>query len=252
MPSGKKKKSSSKKNNKKQKKPIPLEDVLSQAESAMEMSDVNTALQLFAYASGILRSQLQVVDDGAPPLPSSNCMQQENNTSHHHQVQEVAETATIQSTLSTVLGKMGELKASNGDVDGSRSDFLEAIELLGPSTALTNDTKMEAIEENDSNSNNNNNSSNNTIQTAQTHETRASLHLYLGQLSLGNEALISLQCGVQELEYAVGTLQHLVNDRSAKTTEEKDYDVNMEGNEEDDEEMMGTAVNLKQMLAETR
>ena len=248
MPSGKKKKSTSKKNNKKQKKPIPLEDVLSQAESAMEMSDVNTALQLFAYASGILRSQLQVVDDGALPLPSSICMQQENNTSHHHQVQEVAETLTTQSTLSAVLGKMGELKASNGDVDGSRSDFLEAIELLGPSTALTNDNKMEAIEENDSNSNNNNN---NTIQTAQTHETRASLHLYLGQLSLGNEALISLQCGVQELEYAVGTLQHLVNDRSAKTTEEKDYDVNMEGNEEIDEEMMG-AVNLKQMLAETR
>ena len=56
---------------------------------------------------------------------------------------------------------------------------------------------------------------------------------------------------MQELEYAVGTLQHLVNDRSAKTTEEKDYDVNMEGNEEIDEEMMGT-VNLKQMLAETR
>ena len=249
MPSGKKKKSSSKKNNKKQEKPIPLEDVLSQAESAMEMSDVNTALQLFAYASGILRSQLQVVDDGAPPLPSSNCMQQENNTSHHHQVQEVAETTTTQSTLSTVLGKMGELKASNGDVDGSRSDFLEAIELLGPSTALANDTKMEAIEENDSNSNNNNN---NTIQTAQTHETRASLHLYLGQLSLGNEALISLQCGVQELEYAVGTLQHLVNDSSAKTNEEKDYDVNMEGNEEDDEEMMVGTVNLKQMLAETR
>lgn len=246
MPSGKKKKSSSKKNNKKQKKPIPLEDVLSQAESAMEMSDVNTALQLFAYASGILRSQLQVVDDGAPPLPSSNCMQQENNTSHHHQVQ------TTQSTLSTVLGKMGELKASNGDVDGSRSDFLEAIELLGPSTALANDTKMEAIEENDSNSNINNNNNNNTIQTAQTHETRASLHLYLGQLSLGNEALVSLQCGVQELEYAVGTLQHLVNDRSAKTTEEKDYDVNMEGNEEDDEEMMVGTVNLKQMLAETR
>ena len=250
MPGGKKKKSSSKKNNKKQKKPIPLEDVLSQAESAMEMSDVNTALQLFAYASGILRSQLQVVDDGAPPLPSSNCMQQENNTSHHHQVQ-VAETTTTQSTLSTVLGKMGELKASNGDVEGSRSDFLEAIELLGPSTALANDTKMEAIEENDSTSNINNNN-NNTIQTAQTHETRASLHLYLGQLSLGNEALVSLRCGVQELEYAVSTLQHLVNDRSAKTTEEKDYDVNMEGNEKDDEEMMVGTVNLKQMLAETR
>lgn len=249
MPGGKKKKSSSKKNNKKQKKPIPLEDVLSQAESAMEMSDVNTALQLFAYASGILRSQLQVVDDGAP-LPSSDCMQQENNTSHHHQVQ-VAETTTTQSTLSTVLGKMGELKASNGDVDGSRSDFLEAIELLGPSTALANDTKMEAIEENDSNSNIINNN-NNTIQTAQTHETRASLHLYLGQLSLGNEALVSLQCGVHELEYAVSTLQHLVNDRSAKTTEEKDYDVNMEGNEKDDEEMMVGTVNLKQMLAETR
>jgi len=208
MPGGKKKsKSSSKKKNRSsrnnkdggattttddRKKAIPLDEVLSQAEQAMEMSNVDAALQLFTYASGILRPRVH----NNTSATDGNSMQQDNDNDTNEQDEKI---------LSTILGKMGEIKASNGNVDGARSDFLDAVELLGPSTY-----------------NNNNNNSNNdmttevgecssNVETAQTCESRASLHLYLGQLSCGNEALASLNVGVQELQYAVCILERIIN-----------------------------------------
>lgn len=40
-----------------------LDDVLSQAESAMEMSDVDTALKLFGYAASVLRARIGRLDE---------------------------------------------------------------------------------------------------------------------------------------------------------------------------------------------
>ena len=210
--SSKKNKSSSKKNgasnNGNRKKAIPLEDVLTQAESAMEMSDVNTALQLFSYAAGVLHTRVH--DDSTTSTTSPAADNISNNI-----IQD-------KSTLSTVLGKMGELKASNGDVDGARSDFLNAIELLGPSATSTRTS--------------NSNINTDNIQTAQNCESRANLHLYLGQLSMGIEALDSLKVGVTELEFAVGILERIC----CAKIEERDDDVDMED------------VNVKLFLVETR
>ena len=52
-----------------------LENVLTQAESAMEMSDIDTAMKLFAYAAETLRSRIHSGGDGSasggfgPPTP---------------------------------------------------------------------------------------------------------------------------------------------------------------------------------------
>ena len=212
--SSKKNKSSSKKNgasnNGNRKKAIPLEDVLTQAESAMEMSDVNTALQLFSYAAGVLHTR---VHDDSTTSTTSPAADNDNISNNINQ---------DKSTLSTVLGKMGELKASNGDVDGARSDFLNAIELLGPSATSTRTS--------------NSNINTDNIQTAQNCESRANLHLYLGQLSMGIEALDSLKVGVTELEFAVGILERIC----CAKIEERDDDVDMED------------VNVKLFLVETR
>ena len=219
MPGKKKKSSSSKKNksssrknngasNGNRKKAIPLEDVLTQAESAMEMSDVNTALQLFTYAAGILHTRVHDTTNTPSPTTTAAAYSISNNIDKD------------KSTLSTVLGKIGELKASNGDVDGARSDFLNAIELLGPSATSTTS----------------NGNINTDIQTAQNCESRANLHLYLGQLSMGIEALDSLKVGVTELEFAVGILERIC----CAKIEEEDDDVDMDD------------VNSKRFLAETR
>ena len=246
MPGGKKKtKSSSKKKNKSlrsnsrgattttddRKKAIPLDEVLSQAEQAMEMSNVDAALQLFTYASGILRPRVHNNNNNTSTT-DGNSMQQDNDDEAIEQDKKI---------LSTILGKMGEIKASNGNVDGARSDFLDAVELLGPSTY---------------NNNNNNNSNNDmkdgecisNVETAQTCESRASLHLYLGQLSCGNEALTSLNVGVQELQYAVCILERIIESSANAKSDGDDVEMN---EEEDDDDMMSIG-NLRRFLIETR
>lgn len=231
MAGGRKKKSASAKKNKARgrnnngagagnvKKPIPLEEVLGKAESAMEMSEVETALQLFGYASGVLRSRVH-----APAAADGG------SAAVMHDVDE------DKKTLSTVLGKMGELKASNGDVEAARSDFLDAIELLGPATpfdadagaASTGDGNM-AIEGGECN-----------VSTAQNCEGRAGLQLYLGQLSSGTEALASFLVGVGELEKAVSILERVCAAGNVGN------DTSMEGCDE------AGSVNAERFLVETR
>ena len=75
--------------------------------------------------------------------------------------------------LSHALGKLGEVKVSFGDVEGARDDFSNAISFL----------------ENED--------------TVAIHETRASLCLYLGQVSSGLEALVAYRKGVEELEACI-------------------------------------------------
>lgn len=172
------KKSKSRKNNKDgddgksntKKNPISLDEVLDQAESAMEMFDLDGAVTLFTYAKEILTARVHA------PAPMSDGSNGEGS------VQDRA-------ILSTVLGKLGEIQASNGDSDGARKYFLDAIELMGP-IATSNEE-----------------SQGNIINIAQNCEKRAGLHLYMGQLSSGMEALNCFRVGVSELERAVSVLE---------------------------------------------
>ncbi len=183
------------------KKPAPsLEDVLTQAESAMEMSDIDTAMKLFSYAAQVLRSRIHGADAG-------NGDEQDK------------------CTLANVLGKMGELNASCGDVEGARNDFLDAIELLGNQQEAT-----EVMQGDDGECN---------ISTAQNSESKAGLYLYLGQLSTGTEALTALRIGVSELQRTVSILDRLV---ASKDDEANGMDIDGELN----------SLNLKRFMVETK
>lgn len=198
MPSGKKKKSSTKKRNVSSKKenggnksPISLDDVLSQAETAMEMANIEMALQLFQYAASVLRERVH--GDA-----SSNSVDDKRN-------------------LTSVLGKTGEIKASMGDVEGARTDFLDAIELMGHST---NSEEMSDEQTDVDNVN--------SLSTAQQCEHIASLYLYLGQLSSGCEALVSFETGVQQLKKAVTILDRRCKSiRVGQTTDGMDVEEEM-------------------------
>jgi len=192
------------------KKSVPtLENVLTQAESAMEMSDIDTAMKLFAYAAETLRSRIHSGgdDDSAAAADGSS-------------------DETNKRTLANVLGKMGELKASCGDVEGARNEFLDAIELLGNQQEAT-DMIKDADEEG------------NNIMTAQNCESKAGLYLYLGQLSMGAEALTALRIGVTELQRTVSILDRCL---ASKTDEAFEMDVDGEVN----------SLNLKRFLIETK
>jgi hypothetical protein len=176
--------------NKGKKSSIPIEDILTQAESAMEMSDLDTALQLFSYASGVLRSRVCL-----PSTTNSESACDGNNISNDNDGDKV--------TLSTVLGKMGEIKASNGDIEGARTNFLDAIEILNPNASAslsmgTSGGDKMALEEGSCN-----------LDVAQSCERIAGLYLYLGQLSSGMEALASFRTGVSKLERAACILERI-------------------------------------------
>lgn len=216
----KKKSSSSKKNKSRKsngaagsnspKKPVPVEEVISQAESAMEQNDVDNALKLFNYASGVLRTRVHAPTD--VDVSGNNATAMQNNDNEQDK-----------KMLSAVLGKTGELKASNGDVEGARTAFLDAIELL------STETNTMAMEEGECN-----------LGVAQSCESRAQLHLYLGQLSQCTEALASFKLGVTELERAVSVLERLCAAGDGMS------DMDMEGSEE-----MSMA-DMKRLLVETR
>jgi tetratricopeptide (TPR) repeat protein len=120
--SSKKKKKLSKNNSKgngsKSITPPDLNEVISQADIALETSDVDTALKLYTYASSNLRKELQE--------------RTENITTSEEERE-----ATILS-LSKVLGKMAEIKVSIGDHDGGRKDFTEATNLLNGEAVSNN------------------------------------------------------------------------------------------------------------------
>lgn len=201
MPSGKKKKSSTKKRasgatkneNGSTNTAISLDDVLSQADTAMEMANLDVALQLFEYAATVLRERV------------------------HDDVTSSTTTEEDKKTLTSVLGKMGELKANIGDVEGARTEFLDAIELMGHSSVSIEDEAEDTMvipEETDT-----------SLSSAQRSEHIASLYLYLGQLSSSCEALTSFQTGVQELRKAVAILDRLCSIQPNQPADRMDIDI---------------------------
>lgn len=212
----------------KPKKPIPLNDVMTQAETAMEMSDFDTALQLFTYASTILTSRVRAsnsttIDSGGYGTDSANDIEQDKIL------------------LSSIFGKMGEIHATMGNVDIARTNFLDAIELLGPTNAATNydddddDNNIMALDEEDCN-----------LTYAQSCERIAGLHLYLGQLSSGLDALTSFRLGVNELERAIGVLERSTAIAAAAGTASNNVHLT------DDCDELGSFDNIRQFLVETR
>lgn len=198
-------------NGNRKKNPIAVEEILSQAESAVEMSQVDTALELFRCAEEALRSR--ALAPAVAGADSKNCL----------------DTKTFLEKWASVLGKMGELKASNGDVEGARSDFLKAIEVFDSAPIAANTNKSIDEQECDFN-------------MAQSGESRAALHLYLGQLSDGIDALSSFRAGVSELEKVVCVLKRVI-----VASDGQRGDIEMEGGDSVDSEnsLRGFLVEIK-------
>jgi len=91
-----------------------------------------------------------------------------------------------------VLGKMAEAKVSMGDQQGGQRDFLEATNLLS-----------------------NDSSSHSPIDQAQWKEARASLYLYLGQLSSSNDALEAFTKAINDLKACAALLEEATNINSS-------------------------------------
>jgi hypothetical protein len=141
---------------------------LTQADAYLESSNFENALQLYTYVANVLRSNMQ---EGSIS----------NNVPRAKE--ESGESKVL--LLSKVLGKLAEVKVSMGDQQGAQQDFLEAVSLLngeGPTE--------------------------NGMARAQWREARASLHLYLGQLSSSNDALEAFTRAIHDLKDCVGLLQN--------------------------------------------
>ena len=147
-----------------------LDTVISEADKALETSDLETAKKYYSYASGVLRNEMEKATS-----PVS-----------------IKEKATV---LSRVLGKLGEINVSFGDQEGGRSNFLEAIDILNSTSC---DESMDITDTNQS-----------SISNAQFYEARAILHLYLGQLNTAEEALDSYKTGICDLEKCIQTLEQM-------------------------------------------
>ncbi len=171
MPGRRKTSAKKKKNGDQRSKKVNVPDldtVLSEADKALETSDLETAKKCYNYASGVLRTDMEKATS-----PAS-----------------MKEKAAI---LSKVLGKLGEIEVSFGDQEGGRNNFLEAIDILNSTRC---DESMDIADTNQSN-----------ISNAQFYEARAILHLYLGQLNTAEEALDSYKRGICDLEKCIQILE---------------------------------------------
>lgn len=148
-----------------------VHEVISKADTALESSNIEQALQLYNYSAGVLRNELQ------------------NQTP---QQQEEKESTIL--LLSKVLGKLAEAKVSVGDQHGAQQDFLEATNMLSGDGPTNSD---------------------NLVAIAQWKEARASLYLYLGQLSSSNDALEAFTRAIHDLRACLATLEkYLKNNHS--------------------------------------
>lgn len=142
---------------------------MSQADLAMETSNVDQALQLYHHVVVSLRKTLSSSSDkgeaGNPTLLR----------------------------LAKVLSKFGEAKISAGDEDGGRSDFNEALLLLESSEdregMRTNEEDRKALE------------------NEEWKEVKAGLCMYVGQLSSGNDALNYFKKAMTSLRESIVILE---------------------------------------------
>lgn len=151
--------------------PPDLNEVLSQADLAMETSDVEQALQLYHYAVITLRESVSASSDTTGE----------------------ARNKATELMLARALGKFGEAKVSVGDQDGGRSDFNDALLLLdSPDDAEVMPSNEEGHE---------------ALESEEWKEAKASICMYLGQLSNGSEALGYFNKAIANLRSCVGILE---------------------------------------------
>jgi tetratricopeptide (TPR) repeat protein len=113
--------------------------------------------------------------------------------------QQAAETNPVE--IARILLKLGEVKVALENQEGARQDFERAISVLKD----TDETTLETC------------------------EIRASLYLYLGQLSSNQEALAAARNGIQELQAAVRLREQQLCEHNWKSsTMETDSDENDE------------------------
>ena len=155
--------------------PPKLEEVISQADTAMETSEVESAIQLYTYASTVLRQRLE----DSSPGNATDC------------------TALVDLVLnfSKVLSNMAEAKVSMGDVDGARLDFSEAMNAL-----CEHENIIEQVEEA-------NGEKEKLLYMAQWKEAKTNIFLYMGQLTNENNALECFQSAIADLKFCVGELE---------------------------------------------
>jgi len=151
--------------------PPDLNQILSQADVAMDSSNVEVALQLYNYAATLIRQKVQ---------------QQQQQ-----QQQQTTDLLEDKLMLSKILSKMGEIKVSLGDQNASSLDFSEAIQLLS-SSSYDDDVNGRDV-----------------IQKAQWKEARANLYLYLGQLCCGKDALQNFSNAITDLKECLNLLQNI-------------------------------------------
>lgn len=162
-----------------------IEDAIALADSAMEAMDIQRALNLYSSAATKLRNRLDVnesLDQG--------------------------DGDDVKGQLSAVLGKLGEAKVSQGDQEGARQDFADAIELL-----TEHDSQEVTAKRN-----------------FQQLEIRGGLYLYLGQLSSDNDALDAYKHGIADFEKFLRERETFT---SNTTTTNDDEMVEDEGDEDD-------------------
>lgn len=177
-----------------------LDEVLIQADRALERSDLDAALGLFARAAELIRGRM----DGSVASPAVVG------------VPDLGEDE-VRTILSRTLGKLGEVKVGIGDPEGARDSFVEAIEILGPGGGTGGDQQTDDLVGADL-----------SMASAQRLEARAGIHLYLGQLSSEREALNSYRAGIKDLEQYVVVM--------GKIAAQCVNDAAMEGGDGDDED----------------
>ncbi len=144
----------------------------------MEAMDVSHAVNLYESAATKLRSRLLVVKES-----------KEQNDDNREK-------------LSAVLGKLGEAKVSQGNQEGARKDFADAIALL----TEQDDNEL------------------NSTDLIQKQEIRGGLYLYLGQLSSDYEALAAYEKGIDDFEKSLRRREAIAAPASSNTDMVDDND----------------------------
>ncbi len=189
----KKKKKSATKISQQQEQQHQITDVhqlLSQADTAYETSNVESALQLYTYTQSILNQTIIQKE-------------QSNNSNKQELISDIL-------TLSKVSCKIGEIKASFHDPnDRGYNDFQNGLQLLSnenefkylSSTLLTTATTNENC--------NDMSLVHDLMLQAQWKEVRSNLYLYLGQLSSQNDALNNFNNAVIDLKNCLEILERI-------------------------------------------
>lgn len=170
-----KKKNKNAQNNKRKSK-LSLQDTIVEADRALATLDLEKALTFYTSAANILRSQCNSNDSNDSVIRTEQQQEEEDNGSSS------SPSLLQKRELVRVLEKLGETKVSMGDQDGAAQEFRNALNLL---LQLDHDDVDE------------------TTTKSKIHQQRAGLYLYIGQLSIEQEALDMYSKGIQELESAL-------------------------------------------------